>query len=127
MLDFKDYSIKLWQDPAVEKECLMLQNTHGVTVATILYAKWCDMYSLYFNPTVIDFAKQIETDKIIPLRTLRINTNKPSPSYKDAMNAEIQAELDLMQQILNAYPNTPCNEKSAIKNMEDTLSINISI
>ena len=127
MLDFKDYSIKLWQDPTVKKECLMLQNTNGVTVATILYAKWCDMYSLYFNPTVIDFAKQIETDKIIPLRTLRINAIKPSPSYKDAMNAEIQAELDLMQQILTAYPNTPCKEKSAIKNMEDTLGINISI
>ena len=126
MLDFKDYCIKLWQDPAVKKECLILQNTHGVTVATILYAKWCDINSLYFNPSVIDFAKRIEIEKIIPLRTLRINTNKKSPSYKDAMKAEIQAELDLMQQILTTYPNTPCEEKSAIKNMEDTLGINIS-
>ena len=126
MLDFKDYSIKLWQDPTFKKECLMLQNTYSVTVATILYAKWCDLYSLYFNPTVIDFAKKIETEKVIPLRTLRINTNKQSPSYKDAMNAEIQAELDLMEKILTVYPNTPCKGKYAVKHMEDRLGISIS-
>ena len=102
-MSFWDWALQAYARPQVEGLCLELQDTHGQSVAYLLWAAWLDAEGRRVAPTelihAMDMARAWEAEIIGPLRSVRRRLKKDrGPALRDQVKAaELAAERELME------------------------------
>lgn len=113
MDDLWRYALRTWRKPGVERASLCLQDDFSAPVSLLLMAGWLGEQKYPAQPALAtslsEYARQWDTQKVMPLRALRRAARRPQWSeWKRLLrDAELEAErlvLAELEQMVLAQP-----------------------
>lgn len=116
--EFWQFSITHYEDPAVKRVCLSLQDAASADVNLLLLAIWLKSKSVMVCKQIVDdllaTSQYWQTEKIGPLRKSRRLQPKQSEDYHAALAAELEAEKDEQIALIQCLNNDKSDGPSTI-------------
>lgn len=131
------FALEFYQQQGIEKACLELQSTYGLSINRLIFASWCGINGITLGPS--DFSgpgEEWQTTVTHPLRKLRYSVRKQKQDFPECYQKLRQAELAceqvelalLYQQVSHYGKKVAVNSAEVEKNLQTYLkSLNLPI